>query len=290
MFSTATYLTLLDFFLGLVNDLLLVNHFFVAIMSSTVFDNTWRASARFVGSSSRHGETICQKYIDELPQVILNTFWFGFKLKFWFEWSSQFYYALVVCCGCVCGRKTTNSRNWRYFYFSLPLHVLSVAPITPLALAKTNCKKFTAWVSFLWALLLKAVCCYALKQNLTRAVFPVAFKSILTGADVGAFGVLTWSIVVTLIFSRTFVNVWSKYKWQKNGLLMVRFQQDGSGVICSTRVSNITSPSLKMAWLREALLHALKVNCDGLLILRFKAYQLIFQRLLIWKQRQTNAN
>ena len=37
IFSTATYITLLDFFLGLVNDLLLVNHFFVAIMSLTPF-------------------------------------------------------------------------------------------------------------------------------------------------------------------------------------------------------------------------------------------------------------
>ena len=44
-------------------------------------------------------------------------------------------------------------------------------------------------------------------QNLTRAVFPVAFKSIFTSAVVGSFGVATCSILVTLVFNRAFVNV-----------------------------------------------------------------------------------
>ena len=49
-------------------------------------------------------------------------------------------------------------------------------------------------------------------QNLTRAIFPVALKSILTGAGVRSFGVVTYSILVTLVFNRAFVNVWRTNK------------------------------------------------------------------------------
>ena len=50
------------------------------------------------------------------------------------------------------------------------------------------------------------------KQNLTRAVFAVAFKSIFASAVVRSFGVATCGILVTLVFNRAFVNVWSMNK------------------------------------------------------------------------------
>ena len=54
---------------------------------------------------------------------------------------------------------------------------------------------------------------YALQQNLTRAVnSPVAFKSSITSAVVRSFGVVTRSVLVTLVCSMAFVNVWSKKK------------------------------------------------------------------------------
>ena len=52
---------------------------------------------------------------------------------------------------------------------------------------------------------------YALQQNLTRAVnSPVAFKSSITSAVVRSFSVVTRSVLVTLVCSMAFVNVWSK--------------------------------------------------------------------------------
>jgi len=51
------------------------------------------------------------------------------------------------------------------------------------------------------------------QQNLTRAVnSPVAFKSSFTSAVVRSFSVLTCSILVTLVCSLAFVNVWRKKK------------------------------------------------------------------------------
>ena len=51
-------------------------------------------------------------------------------------------------------------------------------------------------------------------QNLTRAVFSVAFKSIFTSAVVRSFGVGTWSIQVTLVCGRTLINVWIRITWR----------------------------------------------------------------------------
>ena len=62
---------------------------------------------------------------------------------------------------------------------------------------------------------------YALQRNLTRAVnSPVAFKSSFTSAVVRSFSVLTFSILVTLVCSLAFVNVWNK---KKSGILDVKF-------------------------------------------------------------------
>ena len=62
---------------------------------------------------------------------------------------------------------------------------------------------------------------YALQQNLTCAVnSPDAFKSSFTSAVVRSFGVVTRSILVTLVFNRAFVNVWNK---NKSGILDVKF-------------------------------------------------------------------
>ena len=62
-----------------------------------------------------------------------------------------------------------------------------------------------------------------LQQNLiiTYAVnSPIAFKSSLTSAVVRSFGVVTRSILVTLVCRMAFVNVWSK---KKSGFLDVKF-------------------------------------------------------------------
>ena len=62
---------------------------------------------------------------------------------------------------------------------------------------------------------------YALQQNLTRAVnSPVAFKSSITSAVVRSFGVVTRSILVTLVCNTAFVKVSSK---KKRGILDVKF-------------------------------------------------------------------
>jgi len=62
---------------------------------------------------------------------------------------------------------------------------------------------------------------YAFQQNLTRAVnSPVAFKSSFTSAVVRSFGVVTRSILVTLVCSKAFVNVWSN---KKSGILDIKF-------------------------------------------------------------------